>query len=111
MGHSLIRPEITAKAEPLTAIFVGAVQAKLAGATNKPTIDTVGIPIIRVNGRVKLQGRADSLGGFVEVDGEVYFLESDGAFQVKAPLGSDIYIRAPGYVSTLVPDIRETRTW
>ena len=55
---------------------------------------------------MKLQGRADSLGGFVQVEGEVYFLESDGAFQVEAPRGSNIYIRAPGYVSTLVSNIK-----
>ena len=106
MGHSLSRPEITVIAKPLTAIFVGGVQAKLSAATNKPVIDTVGIPIIRVNGRVKLQARDNSLGGFVQVEGEVYFVESNGAFQVEAPLGGDIYIHAPGYVSTLVLDIR-----
>lgn len=53
-----------------------------------------------------MQGRADSLGGFVRAEGEVYFVESNGAFQVEAPLGGDIYIHAPGYVSTLVLDIR-----
>ena len=105
-GLSLANPSIQTTSQPLTDIFIGAAQATLAGNTKKPAIDTVGIPLIRVNGRVKLQGRADSLGGFVQVEGEVYFLESDGAFQVEAPRGSNIYIRAPGYVSTLVSNIK-----
>ena len=105
MGQSLSRPEITAIAKPLTAIFVGGVQGKFDGATNKPTIDTVGIPLIRVNGRVKLQGRDDSLGGFLEVDGEVYFVNSNGSFQVDVPRGSDIHINAPGYISAIVLNV------
>ena len=40
------------------------------------------------------------------MDGEVYFINSNGSFQVDVPLGSDIYIRAPGYVSTLVSNIK-----
>ena len=104
-GLSLANPSIETAANPLTTIFIGAVQARLAGTLIRPNIGTVGKPTMRVRGLVKLQGRNNSLGGYLEVDGEVYFVNSNGTFQEEIPPGSDIYIRAPGYLSALIPNV------
>ena len=104
-GLSLANPSIETAANPLSTVFIGAVQARLAGTLIRPNIGTVGKPTMRVRGLVKLQGRDNSLGAFLEVDGEVYFVNSNGTFQEEIPPGSDIYIRAPGYLSTLIPNV------
>ncbi len=105
---SLENPAIETPFKPLTTIFVGTAPASLARTINKPVIDTVKKLITRVKGRVKLQGRDNSLGGFVEVATEVYFVDPDGSFEVEVPPDSAIYIHAPGYVSTFVPEISAT---
>ena len=109
-GLSLANPSIETAANPLTTVFIGAVQARLSGTLNRPNIGTVGKPTMRVRGRVKLQGRGNSLGGFLEVDEEIYFVNSNGTFQVEIPPGSDIYIRAPGYLSALIPNVNARST-
>ncbi len=124
---TLTRPPIATAASPLTAPFIGSAQAKLTKTLTRPGLATVGSPrqelfiggaVVsyqpgrvflnpfrhgEVRGRVKLQNRESSLGGYVQVGAEVYFLESDGSFRAAAPSGvRDIYIRAPGYVPVLV---------
>lgn len=124
---TLTRPAITTQATPLTAPFIGAAQAQLTKTLTRPGLATVGSPrqelfiggaVVsyqpgrvflnpfrhgEVRGRVKLQNRDSSLGGYVQVGDEVYFLESDGSFRAAVPSGiRDIYIRAPGYVPVLI---------
>lgn len=124
---TLTRPSITTVASPLTAPFIGSAQAQLTKTLTQPGVATVGSPrqelfiggaVVsyqpgrvflnpfrhgEVRGRVKLQNRDSSLGGYVQVGTEVYFLESDGSFRAAAPSGvRDIYIRAPGYVPVLI---------
>ncbi len=124
---TLTRPAITTQAASLTAPFIGAAQAQLTKKLTQPGVATVGSPrqelfiggaVVsyqpgrvflnpfrhgEVRGRVKLQNRDNSLGGYVQVGNEVYFLESDGSFRAAVPSGvRDIYIRAPGYVPVLI---------
>lgn len=124
---TLTRPAITTVASPLTAPFIGSAQAQLTKTLTRPGLATVGSPrqelfiggaVVsyqpgrvflnpfrhgEVRGRVKLQNRESSLGGYVQVGTEVYFLESDGSFRAAVPSGvRDIYIDAPGYVPALI---------
>lgn len=124
---TLTRPAITTVVTPLTAPFIGSAQAQLTKTLTRPGLATVGSPrqelfiggaVVsyqpgrvflnpfrhgEVRGRVKLQNRDSSLGGYVQVGDEVYFLESDGSFRAAVPSGvRDIYIRAPGYVPVLI---------
>ena len=126
-GLTMAKPAITTPADPLTAVFIGPAQAALTGTLTPPAMATVGRPrqelfiggaVVsysprrvflnpfrrgEVRGRVKLQSRDDSWGGYVQVGNEVYFLESDGRFRAAIPSGvQDIYIRAPGYVPVLI---------
>ena len=124
---TMARPAIATVASPLTAPFIGSAQAQLTKTLERPGVATVGSPrqelfiggaVVsyqpgrvflnpfrhgEVRGRVKLQNRESSLGGYVQVGTEVYFLESDGRFRAAVPSGvRDIYISAPGYVPVLV---------
>ena len=130
-GITMTPPALTTPAEPLTAVFIGPAQGKLTGTLSPPSMATVGQPrqelfiggaVVsysprrvflnpfrrgEVRGRVKLQSRDDSWGGYVQVGNEVYFLEADGRFRAAIPSGvQDIYIRAPGYVPVLIPRAR-----
>lgn len=130
-GITMARPALTTPAEPLTAVFIGPAQGKLTGTLTPPAMATVGRPrrelfvggaVVsysprrvflnpfrrgEVRGRVKLQSRDDSWGGYVQVGNEVYFLEADGRFRAAIPSGvQDIYLRAPGYVPVLIPRAR-----
>lgn len=128
-GITMTRPAITTPAHPLTAIFIGpAAQATLTETLTSPSVATLSHPrqelfiggaVVsyqpgrvflnpfrrgEVRGRVKLQSREDSRGGYVQVGNEVHFLEADGRFRAAIPSGvQDIYIRAPGYVPVLIP--------
>ena len=128
-GVTMTRPAITTPAHPLTALFIGpAAQATLTDTLTSPSVATLSHPrqelfiggaVVsyqpgrvflnpfrrgEVRGRVKLQSRKDSRGGYVQVGNEVHFLEADGSFRAAIPSGvQDLYIRAPGYVSALIP--------
>ena len=130
-GITMARPALATPAEPLTAVFTSPAQAALTGTLSPPAMATVGQPrqelfiggaVVsysprriflnpfrrgEVRGRVRLQSRDDSWGGYVQVGDEVYFLEADGRFRAAIPSGvQDIYIRAPGYVPVLIPRAR-----
>ena len=128
-GITMTRPAITTPAHPLTAVFIGpAAQAALTETLTSPSVATLSHPRQElfiggagvsyqpgrvflnpfrrgeVRGRVKLQSREDSWGGYVQVGNEVHFLEADGRFRAAIPSGvQDLYIRAPGYVPVLIP--------
>ena len=128
-GITMTRPAITTPADPLTALFIGpAAQANLTETLTSPSVATLSHPRQElfiggagvsyqpgrvflnpfrrgeVRGRVKLQSREDSWGGYVQVGNEVHFLEADGSFRAAIPSGvQDLYIRAPGYVPVLIP--------
>ena len=124
---TMTRPAITTQATSLTAPFIGSAQAQLSQTMTQPPLATVagdqqelfiGGAVVsyqlgrsflnpfrhgEVRGRVKLQNRDSSWGGYVQVGDRVYFLESDGSFRAAVPSGvQDIYIRAPGYVPALI---------
>ncbi len=130
-GLTMTKPALATPADPLTAVFIGPAQGKLTGTLSPPAMATVGRPrqelfiggaVVsysprrvflnpfrhgEVRGRVKLQSRDDSWGGYVQVGNEVYFLEADGRFRAAIPSGvQDIYIRAPGYVPVLISRAR-----
>ena len=128
-GITMTKPAITTPAHPLTALFIGpAAQATLTETLTSPSVATLSHPrqelfiggaVVsyqpgrvflnpfrrgEVRGRVKLQSREDSRGGYVQVGNEVHFLEADGSFRAAIPSGvQDLYIRAPGYVPVLIP--------
>ena len=125
---TLTRPTIATTATPLTAPFIRSPQAQLSKSLTQPPLATAAgaqqelfiggaavsyqsgrgflNPFRRgeVRGTVRLQSRDSSLGGYVQIGREVYFIEAGGAFRAAAPSGfQDIYIRAPGYVPVLIP--------
>ena len=124
---TLTRPDIATASTTLTAPFIGSAQAQLSKSMTQPSLTTAAgaqqelfiggaavsyqsgrgflNPFRRgeVRGQVQLQSRDSSLGGYVQIGREVYFLEAGGAFRAAAPSGfQDIYIRAPGYVPVLI---------
>lgn len=124
---TLTRPSIATTATPLTAPFIRSPQAQLSKSLTQPPLATaagaqqelfIGGAAVsyqsgrgflnpfrhgEVRGTVRLQSRDSSLGGYVQIGREVYFLEADGAFRAAAPSGfQDIYIRAPGYIPALI---------
>ena len=129
-GITMTKPAIATPADPLTEIFIGpAAQATLTETLASPLVATLSHPrqelfiggaVVsyqpgrvflnpfrrgEVRGRVKLQSRKDSWGGYVQVGNEVHFLEADGSFRAAIPSGvQDLYIRAPGYVPVLIPE-------
>ena len=127
---TLTRPTIATVATPLTAPFIRSAQAQLSKSLTQPPLATAAgaqqelfiggaavsyqsgrgflNPFRRgeVRGTVRLQSRDSSLGSYVQIGREVYFLEAGGAFRASAPSGfQDIYIRAPGYVPVLIPRV------
>lgn len=127
---TLTRPTIATTATPLTAPFIRSAQAQLSKSMTQPPLATaagaqqelfIGGAAVsyqsgrgflnpfrhgEVRGAVRLQSRDSSLGGYVQIGREVYFLEAGGAFRAAAPSGfQDIYIRAPGYVPAHIPRV------
>ena len=59
-----------------------------------------------VIGRVRLEGSKSSRGAFLDIGGEVHYVERDGTFLAAVAAGTvDIYLRAPGYVPVLIPGV------
>lgn len=127
---TLSRPDIATAPTSLTAPFIGSAQAQLSKSLTQPPLATaanaqqelfIGSAAVsyqsgrgflnpfrrgEVRGQVRLQSRDSSLGGYVQIGREVYFLEAGGTFRASAPSGfQDIYIRAPGYVPVLIPRV------
>jgi hypothetical protein len=91
---------LTTLGAPLTAIWLGNTQAAFDAGLTPASIQAPG----QVQGRVRLEGEATSLGGYVTAAGQVHFLEADGRFSFLWSGGpADITIRAPGYLSAVVP--------
>ena len=74
------------------------------GVTEPPVVALVETGTIR--GRVRLQGRTNSLGSYIEIDRQVTFVDRQGYFLIQRRAGSiDLIIRAPGYLSMAVRNI------
>jgi hypothetical protein len=84
---------------PLSNIFVGSAQARYEGELRLISMALQG----QVQGRVHLEGRETSLGGYVAVGEEVHFLAADGGFSFRWGGGpADIWIKAPGHLSVVI---------
>ncbi len=59
-----------------------------------------------IRGRIKLQGRISSLGSYVEIGGQVTFVDRHGYFLIERPAGSfNLKASAPGYLSHEIRNI------
>ena len=127
------KPTIETGIQSATRIWTSPADAKLSGAMGLASIDTErepqseifigGTAVIyqpgktgtaflnpfrrgEVVGKVNLQGRESSMGAFLQVNREVHFVEEDGTLHAAVAAGTvDLYIRAPGYVPVLIPNL------
>ena len=122
--------DIDTSAVPLSIIYPGSVQARLAHSIRKPEVVTEPVPLSRphvfggavtyqsgqalarpfagatITGRIKLQSVSSSLGSYMTIGDKVTFADRDGRFEASAPTETfDLYIRAPGHIPVIVPDI------
>ena len=127
-GHSLADPTIGTRPQALPGMFISPTQARKSPALAQFTIATQGAPRQEifvggaaasaqpgqglldpfrngeVAGKVHLQQRDSSLGAYVQIGEATHFVAADGSFRVEAAGGvRDIYIRAPGYLSAVIP--------
>lgn len=96
-------PDAAVSKEELVGIFWG---GKVA--TYQPS-KTLQEPFTEgsVRGTVLLQGSENSLGAYVEIEGAVAFADRNGNYVAPVPDGVfDLYVRAPGHLSAIVPGIR-----
>ena len=126
--HSLAEPTISTQHQALPGMFISPTQARKSPALAQFTIATQSAPRQEifvggaaasaqpgqglldpfrngeVAGKVHLQQRDSSLGAYVQIGEATHFVAADGSFRVEAAGGvRDIYIRAPGYLSALIP--------
>ena len=127
-GRSLADPTIGTRHQALPGMFISPTQARKSPALAQFTIATQGAPRQEifvggaaasaqpgqglldpfrngeVAGKVHLQQRDSSLGAYVQIGEATHFVAADGSFRVEAAGGvRDIYIRAPGYLSAVIP--------
>ena len=127
-GHSLADPTIGTQSQALPGMFISPTQARKSPALAQFTITTRGAPQQEIfvggaaasaqpgqglldpfrngeiAGKVHLQQRNSSLGAYVQIGEATHFVAADGSFRVEAAGGvRDIYIRAPGYLSAVIP--------
>ena len=107
-GDGLPLPDIDTPARPSAAPFVGNADARYTGALAPVGIGTLGTPPPgTIQGLVRLESRKTSLGAFLEVGEEVYPVEANGRYKIKvASAPVDILIKAPGYLSALIPQVQ-----
>ena len=123
-------PDIQTNVTPAAAIWHSPADAKLTRGLESRDIQTVATPAARlfiggsavtfrsggkflhpfrrgeVIGRVRLEGSKSSRGAFLDIGGEVHYVEQDGTFLAAVAAGTvDIYLRAPGYVPVLIPGV------
>ena len=127
-GRSLDWPAIGTRHQALPGMFISPTQARKSPALAQFTIATQGAPRQEIfvggaaasaqpgqglldpfrngeiAGKVHLQQRDSSLGAYVQIGEATHFVAADGSFRVEAAGGvRDIYIRAPGYLSAVIP--------
>ena len=127
-GRSLADPTIGTRHQELPGMFISPTQARKSPALAQFAIATQGAPRREifvggaaasaqpgqglldpfrngeVAGKVHLQQRNSSLGAYVQIGEATHFVAADGSFRVEAAGGvRDIYIRAPGYLSAVIP--------
>ena len=96
-------PETSVTREELAGIFWGGIVAPFQPSKSLQEPFTGG----SVKGRVLLQGSENSLGAYVEIEGEVAFVDRDGYYVTTVPDGLfDLYVRAPGHLSATVQGIQ-----
>ena len=107
-GDGLPLPDIDTPARPSAAPFVGNADARYTGALAPVGIGTLGTPPPgTIQGLVRLESRKTSLGAFLEVGEEVYPVEANGRYKIKVASDPvDILIKAPGYLSALIPQVQ-----
>ena len=107
-GGGLPLPDIDTPARPSAAPFVGNADARYTGALAPVGIGTLGTPPPgTIQGLVRLESRKTSLGAFLEVGEEVYPVEANGRYKIKVASDPvDIRIKAPGYLSALIPQVQ-----
>ena len=106
-AHSRYKEPLTAPDDPvareeLVGIFWGD-----RGVTHQPA-KTLLEPFTEgsVKGRVLLQASENSLGAYVEIEGETAFVDRDGYYVAPVPEGVfDLYLRAPGHLSATVQGV------
>ncbi len=105
---SLLPPSIDTTATPSIALFVGGADAEYSGTLTPAHIGTQGTPLHgTIKGVVHLEGRENSLGGFLKLGDAVHHMEADGSYTIEAAPGTvKILIEAPGYVSISVPQAK-----
>ena len=139
-GFSLIQPGISTQPIPQSSIFIGNADASFTGAlvgvvvgtqaTPQQTIFVAGADTTfqpsndlqnpfsqgtpsgqgEVQGTVRLERSASSVGGYTMVGQNVHFLNADGSFKFMAPSGTvDITIQAPGHIQLSSQTPRLTR--
>lgn len=127
-GRSLAGPSIGTRPEALTKLFVSPASPRQLRLLEPAAFETRGAPRQEIfvggtaasfqparglqdpfprgeiAGKVNLQQRDSSLGAYLQVADQIHFVAADGTFRVEAPSGvTDIYIRAPGYLSAFIP--------
>ena len=107
-GDGLPLPDIDTPARPSAAPFVGNADARYTGVLAPVGIGTLGTPPPgTIQGLVRLESRKTSLGAFWEVGEEVYPVEANGRYKIKVASDPvDILIKAPGYLSALIPQVQ-----
>ena len=105
----LVFPTLGTQAAPLEGIFWTPVLASLLLQGAKPELDS---PILllaeagTISGHIRLQGRDNSLGSYVDTGGEITFADRQGNFVAQQPTESfDLTIAAPGYLSVTFRNI------
>ena len=107
-AHSLYKeplaiPSGSASKEELVGIFSG------GGEVTYQPAKSLSAPFEEggVRGTVLLQGSKNSLGAYVEIEGEAAFVDREGLFVVRAPDGIfDLNLRAPGHLSAAIKGIQ-----
>ncbi len=103
-------PVMGTTAAPLETIFWTPAQATLLVQGTRPDLEGQFVLEMTetgtIRGRIKLQGRASSLGSYVETGGQVMFADRQGRFVMERPPGNfDLTVSAPGYLSLTIWDI------
>jgi hypothetical protein len=94
------------EAMALDGVFRTTVPASQLYPGTKPDLTTLIATTGTIRGQIILQGRASSLGSYVEIDGHITFADRQGYFLIQQPAGAfDLTATAPGYLSHITYNI------
>ena len=101
IGTELHDPDITTQVNELKRPFIANASAVFGEGLNlrNPFVEAARGATIRSGSGIHLQGRTESTGAYLWVNGEVHFVDRLGQFDfIVEPKTYRIEIRAPGYV-------------